>query len=81
MEAPRESAVRDDEVAISYDDLIAFDKQIFVMIKYICEDGIRPGPKGLPIDPCIVEVLPHRKIDGMLRTRLVKLVTHQPHLA
>jgi hypothetical protein len=72
MEALRETTVRDDEVAISYEDVITCDKQIFVMINHICEDGIRPGPKGLPIDLCIDEVLKHRKIDRMLRTRIGK---------
>jgi hypothetical protein len=70
MESLREVTVRDDEVAISYDDLIACAKQIFVMINHLCEDGIRPGPKGLPIDLCIGEVLKHWEIDRMLRTKI-----------
>ena len=80
MESLRETIIRDDEVAISYDDVIACDKQIFVMINHLCEDGTRPGPKGLPIDLCIDQVLTHRKIDRMLRTRIGK-TGHQPAAA
>jgi hypothetical protein len=72
MEALREVTVRSDEVAISYDDLIACDKQIFVMINELCEEGIRPGPQGLPVDLVIDKVLAHRKVDRMLRTRIGK---------
>ena len=72
MEAMREETVRDDEVPISYSDLIACDQQIFIMSNQLCEDGIRPGPKGLPIDLAIDDVLNHRKIDRMLRTRFTK---------
>ncbi len=51
MDALREEAPegRDDLSPATYHDIIACDKLIFIKLNELCEDGIRPDSKGLPL--------------------------------
>ena len=51
MDVLREEAPegRDDLSPATYHDIIACGKMIFTKLNEICEDGIRPDSKGLPL--------------------------------
>ena len=60
---------RDDLSPATFHDVIAADKRIFIKLNELCEDGIRPNSKGLPLDTAVSIVLQDRKILAMVDVR------------